>query len=243
MSASILPINCVDLFCGLGGLTHGMIRGGINVVAGFDVDPECRFPYEENNEASFVEADVRNVRGVDITSLLGGGKYTLLSGCAPCAPFSTYSRKGRRSRKDIKWDLLRDFGRLVTETHPDFVTMENVPQLADHPVFAEFLAGLDGYYIWWNIVDCVKYGVPQTRKRLVLLASLLGQIFLVPPSLINESNAPTVRKAIGHLPPIVAGKSDSNDALHCSSALSMLNLQRIRASKPGGTWRDWAQLA
>ena len=170
--------------------------------------------------------------------MFGDSKLRLLAGCAPCQPFSTYSRKGRRVRNDTKWGLVSDFGRLVKETQPDFVTMENVPQILDHQVFKNFLEDLQGYEIWYRVVECVDYGVPQTRRRLVLIASRLNKIELLPPNSSERHNA-TVRQAISHLPALAAGYSDPNDPLHTASSLSELNLRRIRASEPGGTWRDW----
>ena len=232
-------ITCIDLFCGLGGLTYGLSRGGVRVVAGIDIDCQCRYPYERNNAARFIEANVRELSGDDLRALWEGGATTLLAGCAPCQPFSTYSRKGRPSRCDNKWDLIVDFGRLVQEATPDFVTVENVPQLADHQVFQHFLSTLEEYHVWWDIVHCSDYGVPQTRKRLVLLASRLGEIALLPPRLIDEQGATTVRQTISQLPPLEAGDSDPSDPLHSASSLSVTNLQRIRASRPGGTWREW----
>lgn len=232
-------ISCVDLFCGLGGLTHGLNRGGINVVAGIDVDAQCKFPYEHNNAAKFVERDVHELSGDDLRALWTGGEHTLLAGCAPCQPFSTYSRKGRQKREDTKWDLVADFGRLIRESQPDFVTMENVPQLLDHKVLDGFLKSLSGYHIWHKAIECADYGVPQTRKRLVLLASRLGPVELLPPSLINKRGRPTVRAAISHLRPLTAGQTDPKDRLHSACKLSDLNLRRIKASKQGGTWRDW----
>jgi DNA (cytosine-5)-methyltransferase 1 len=231
-------IRCIDLFCGLGGLTHGLIKGGIEVVAGIDIEPQCRFPYESNNNALFVEQDVSALSGSQVADIFGDGKLRLLAGCAPCQPFSTYSRKGRQERQDTKWVLVSDFGRLVRETQPDFVTMENVPQLLEHEVFKDFLKALEGYATSFSIVDCVQYGVPQTRKRLVLLASRFGAVELVPP-IFSRRSCTTVREAISHLPALAAGCSDPNDALHTASSLSDLNLRRIRASKPGGTWHDW----
>jgi DNA (cytosine-5)-methyltransferase 1 len=231
-------ISCVDLFCGLGGLTHGLIRGGIQVVAGIDIDPQCRFPYESNNDAVFIKQDVSVLSGAELSDIFGDGKLRLLAGCAPCQPFSAYSRKGRQERQDTKWVLVSDFGRLVRETQPDFVTMENVPQLLEHEVFKDFLKELEGYATWWSVVDCVQYGVPQTRKRLVLLASRLGAVELLPP-ISSRGFCTTVSEAISHLPALAAGCSDPNDALHAASSLSDLNLRRIRASKPGGTWHDW----
>ncbi len=233
-------ITCVDLFCGLGGLTHGLNRGGVRVVVGVDVDPHCRFSYEENNRAEFILRDVRELTGADLKAYWAGGGYSLLAGCAPCQPFSTYSRKTRKTATDSadsKWELIADFGRLVHEAQPDFVTMENVPQLLDHSVFGEFLSALAGYHVWHSVIDCVKYGIPQSRKRLVLLASKLGPLSLSPPP--ADGRLKTVREAISHLPPLDAGITDPQDRLHTASRLSPLNLRRIRASLPGGTWRDW----
>jgi DNA (cytosine-5)-methyltransferase 1 len=234
-------IACVDVFCGVGGLTHGLAKGGVQVIAGIDVDPECRFPYETNNEARFLELDIREVSGTQLRALWGNDRYSLLAGCAPCQPFSTYGRrKGRRSSKK-KWGLVAEFGRLVKESNPDFVTMENVPQLVGHGVFAEFVSSLSDYQVWWEVIDCTRYGVPQTRKRLVLLASRLGPIRMVPPAMPIDEKAdePTARKAIFGLKPLRAGEYDPNDSLHAACRLSKLNLRRIMASKPGGTWRDW----
>ncbi|NEO97666.1 MAG: DNA cytosine methyltransferase [Symploca sp. SIO2E9] len=228
----------IDLFCGVGGLTHGLIKGGVRVIAGVDLERQCSFPYEKNNDSIFIERDVSQLTGNDLANIFGDSQLRLLAGCAPCQPFSTYSLKGRRVRNDTKWGLVSDFGRLVKETQPDFVTMENVPQLLDHQVFKDFLKDLKGYEIWYRIVDCVHYGVPQTRRRLVLIASRLGTIELLPPNL-SENHHATVRQAISNLPALTAGCSDPNDPLHTASSLSELNLRRIKASKPGGTWRDW----
>jgi DNA (cytosine-5)-methyltransferase 1 len=231
-------VDCIDLFCGLGGLTHGLIRGGIRVIAGIDIDPQCRFPYEINNNAVFIEQNVRDLSGCELANIFGDRKLRLLAGCAPCQPFSNYSRKGRQKRDDMKWSLVSDFGRLVQEINPEFVTIENVPQLADHEVFEDFLTILKDYSTSWSIVDCAQYGVPQTRRRLVLLASRLGSIELVSPDSFGQ-RCMTVREAICHLPALKAGCSDPDDTLHSASSLSDINLRRIKASKPGGTWRDW----
>jgi DNA (cytosine-5)-methyltransferase 1 len=231
-------ISCIDLFCGVGGLTHGLVKGGIRVIAGIDIDPQCRFPYEINNSTSFVEKNISQLQASEVIDLFGNSQLKLLAGCAPCQPFSTYSQKSRNSRKDYEWELVGDFGRLVKDVQPDFVTMENVPQVLSHKVFRDFLEDLKGYEISCNVVECVSYGVPQTRKRLVLLASRFGAIDIAPPNF--SKNCPTtVRQVLAHLPTISAGTSDPNDPLHAASALNQLNMMRIRASKPGGTWRDW----
>lgn len=228
-------IYAVDLFCGVGGLTHGLIEGGIKVLAGVDLDSQCCFPYQKNNNSIFIERDVSQISREELSQMFGNAKFRLLAGCAPCQPFSTYSQKRRGFRKDKQWELVSDFGRLVKETQPEFVTMENVPQILGHKVFKKFLKDLDGYETWYRVIQCDDYGVPQTRKRLVLIASRLGSIELLPPAGLKA----TVRDAIFNLPVLAAGCSDPKDLLHRASSLSELNLRRIKASHPGGTWRDW----
>jgi len=235
--SAIPRITAVDLFCGVGGLTHGLARGGVQVAAGVDIDPSCRYAFEANNSATFLERDVDQLEASEVEKFFDCGDVTLLAGCAPCQPFSTYSRSGRNSEYESQWPLVLAFGRLVKKIKPDLVTMENVPQLMDHAVFNRFLGDLRGYKKWWSIVDCNSFGIPQTRKRLVLLASRLGSEELRLQA-FNEQEA-TVRHAISTLPPIRAGERDPSDALHVAPLLSEINMQRIRASRPGGTWRDW----
>lgn len=201
------------------------------------MDRTCRFPYETNNDARFIHKDVKDLQSSDIAGLFDGQSLRLLAGCAPCQPFSTYSRKSRLERPDLNWELVGEFARLVRELRPDFVSMENVPQLADHAVFMEFVRALDGYSVSWRVEDCVRHGIPQTRKRLVLVASLLGPINVEAQD--ADQNPITVRDAIAHLPKLEAGDTDASDPLHVAPRLSEINLRRIRASRPGGSWRDW----
>ncbi len=234
-------IACVDLFCGAGGLTHGFILEGLPVVAGIDLDPACRYPYEENNgQAKFVERDVGHVTVDEIKGLFGDADLTILAGCAPCQPFSTYAQRYELDGKDGKWGLLYQFARLAEGSMPDVITMENVPTVAKHEVFHDFVGTLNslGYRVWYDVVDSSCYGVPQMRRRMVLLASRHGDIRMIPPT---HEKPKTVKQAIGHLRPLTAGESAPRDKLHVSSTLSFTNLRRIKASRPGGTWRDWPE--
>jgi DNA (cytosine-5)-methyltransferase 1 len=141
---------------------------------------------------------------------------------------------------DHKWGLLYEFQRIAKGVIPDIVTMENVPTINRHKVFSDFVKALKrlGYEVWHDVVDCAAYGVPQSRKRMVLLASLHGTINLIEP-IRDKLRYKTVRQTIGKLRAINAGESDKKDKMHVASALSTKNMDRIRASKPGGTWRDW----
>ena len=231
----------IDLFCGIGGLTKGLSLSGISVTAGIDIDASCRFAYEKNNNAKFINGDVTSINGEQIESLYPENVIRILVGCAPCQPFSKYTNRYRKTGStDNKWGLLYSFSRLIQEITPEIISMENVPELENKSVFDDFVSTLRKlkYHISWTIVYCPDYGVPQSRKRLVLLASLLGEINLIAP-LYNAENSPTVRKAIGHLPVLKNGEQDTNDPLHISCRLSKLNLKRIKQSVPGGTWRDW----
>lgn len=234
-------VHAVDLFCGAGGLTCGLRQAGIKVKAGVDLEARCEYAYAHNNKAKFIARSVVDLKGEDISRLNGHADYTLLAGCAPCQAFSAYNQKATNT--DPRWNLLDQFGRLVEESKPDFVTMENVPQLAKKDVFEAFLAKLAacGYHTPdWKVVKCEEYGLPQRRHRLVLLASRLGPIKVLSPEEFGAAPR-TVRQTIGALPPVAAGEIGEDDPLHSTRALTPINLERIRASRPGGTWRDWPE--
>jgi DNA (cytosine-5)-methyltransferase 1 len=238
---SSVGIKAVDLFCGAGGLTRGLEAAGISVISGVDIDPACEYAFTANNRAGFLLKSVEDIVVSDFTEAFRGAPFTLLAGCAPCQPFSTYSQ-GKAGSKDKRWNLLNHFARLVKEVEPDLVTMENVPRLEKQTVFAKFVSELkqNGYFVFHKIVDCADYGVPQRRQRLVLLASKHGPIEMIDPT-VKSGKYKTVRDAIEKLPRLKAGGICSADLLHQTSELSQLNLKRIRASKAGGTWRDWDQ--
>lgn len=232
-------IEAVDLFCGAGGLTAGLRQARVRVRVGYDIDEACRYAYEWNNGARFVNQDVGQVTADDINALfIEPNSVKLLAGCAPCQPFSTYNQ-GRDTTKDKKWPLLGAFARLIKQVRPELVTMENVPDVTKHAIYHEFVDTLkeEGYHVWGSTVSCVDYGLPQSRRRHVLLASKLGPISLTPPTHLLKPV--TVKRAIGHMPPLVAGEKSPEDPLHKAARLSELNMLRMRASRPGGSWRDW----
>ncbi len=229
------------MFCGVGGMTNGFIEEGLDVVAGLDIDPSCRYAYEKNNGSQFIQADIQNITGESIISLYPKDGLKILIGCAPCQPFSIYNRKKKNSKyKDLKWKLIDQFLRVIRETNPDVVSMENVPKLIKTRIFGRFIKGLEaeGYHVSSSIVYCPNYGIPQKRRRLVLLASRLGEIKLVEPTHTADIY-PTTKDAIGGLPPVKCGEVCPTDPLHRSRVLGELNLKRIKATPAGGDWRDW----
>ncbi len=238
-------VKVVDLFCGVGGLTHGLVLEGLDVVAGVDNDEACRSAFEKNNRSRFIHKDIAKFRTRELLDLFGDADVRVLVGCAPCQPFSSLGRRatqGSDARK--RWYPLYRFMNLIRSTDPHVVSMENVPELSDtskYPVFGEFVRLLErrGYHVAFEKVDASRYGVPQRRRRLVLLASRLGAIELVSAT-HDADRLVTVRQTIGDLPPIEDGESHEADALHRSSKLSPLNRRRIAATPhDGGGAKDW----
>lgn len=234
----------VDLFCGIGGLSYGLKTVGFHILAGYDLDWTCQYAYETNTGGKFNYRDVNTITGEEINKLYSKRKNTIrvLAGCAPCQPFSSYAFKNKQKDPN-KYDLLYQFGRLVEEVRPDIVTMENVTQILNFkakPVLQDFIDKLKslGYSVDARPVYCPDYGIPQTRKRLVLLASKLGDIKLIPPT-HDKAHYITLREIIGNLPPLADGETSPNDPLHRAKSLTPINKQRIKATPYGGSWRDW----
>lgn len=228
-------ILAVDVFCGIGGLTHGLRAAGIDVVVGIDIDPSCRYAYETNNfEATFLEADIKDISFNELKPYYKESAFTALVGCAPCQPFSAHTR---RTAVADNCELVGHFSRLIQEGTPDVVSMENVQGLAKHESFLYLLSVLDdlNYDVDFGILNFFQYGVPQRRRRLVMIASRQGQVRLPKPTVYTKNVADYIRD----LNPISAGETSSTDPAHASLPLSTTNLARIRQSKPGGSWKDW----
>lgn len=236
-----MEIIVVDAFCGVGGLTHGFVLEEITVVAGIDSDTSCQYAYEHNNpDAKFIHTRIEDLATDNIRALYPERCISVLVGCAPCQPFSLYTKKHKAV--DAKWKLLETFGDLIQAVQPDIIAMENVAELKHFKggqIYQDFRDRLGATYtVTDSIVYCPDYGIPQKRRRLVMFASKFGAITLVAPTHTPEKYC-TVEHAIKDLPPIAAGETWLDDPLHRASALSELNLRRIKQSPPGGTWRDW----
>ena len=242
LSETKIKIKVVDLFCGIGGLTHGLQSEGLEVVAGIDNDKTCQFGFEYNNNSNFILQDIHKIKVDDLVELFGEDEETIkvLVGCAPCQPFSKLNKK-TTTKDDL--EPIEKFAQLIAEYRPDIVSMENVPGLSNsnkYPVFDKFLETLtnNGYQFTYEIVNLSEYGVPQRRRRLVLLASLHGKIKLIPKT--HKDHPITVRDTISNLEPIMHGEISSNDPLHRSRKLSPKNYMRIRATPHnGGSISSW----
>jgi DNA (cytosine-5)-methyltransferase 1 len=248
-------MRAIDCFCGAGGLTRGLLDAGVLVVAGFDIDGRCKKTYERNNRpVKFYRADVSSIDPTTLWEILGSRRATdlLLAGCSPCQPFSQHKNgnQGDAQRNargtDPDSTLLGAFARLVGTIKPGQVLIENVPGLtrvrgfSTYRRFVRLLLGL-GYNISEEVLDAKNFGVPQTRRRYVLIA-IRGRPAAPPeptfgPGLTSYS---TVRDAISHFPPIRAGERHHFVPNHEAAALSDINLRRLsHTPHDGGDRRAW----
>jgi DNA (cytosine-5)-methyltransferase 1 len=205
-------LRAIDLFSGCGGLTLGLRKAGFRVLGAIEKDAAAAETYKANHSQVKVwRRDIRRVPAVEImrSFKLCSGELDLLAGCPPCQGFSTLrTRNGATRNRDQRNDLVYDMLRFVRVLRPKAVMMENVPRLKDRQPFRDFCATLRklGYELNWDVRDAASYGVPQRRKRLILLA---GRGFAIP--FARPSNRrKTVREAIGFL----AKAGASGDSLH-----------------------------
>lgn len=244
MGTHVMNMEVIDLFCGIGGLSMGFRAQGFDVRAGVDLDRSCKYAYETNVGGQFIGESIADLSANRIAKLFSAAPgHRILVGCAPCQPFSMYSGRYRQRESDAqrekRWELLNEFARLIEETKPDVVSMENVVRVSVHPAFREFILRLEnvGYIVSYFKVRAQDYGVPQRRTRLVLFASRHGKVELTKPT---HAMAPvTVRQAISALPPIQAGTAWPTDRLHKSRGVGERNLKRLRATREGGSWKEW----
>ncbi len=237
---NLKKIEVIDLFSGVGGLTYGLRKSGLSVLAGLDNDVSCGYAYEKNNGAKFISTDISKFDFRKLKKIYSKGSIRVLVGCAPCQPFSSHSFKLHKNEKDERWNLLDHFVRGIKVLKPDIVSMENVRGVTKTEIFKNFVNELKklGYSVDWKVVYAPDYGVPQNRSRLILLASKLGKINI--PKKTHEKNKYiTVGDVISDLPKINAGETSKQDHLHQAKKLEPINHKRISQSKPGGTWHDW----
>lgn len=239
-------IKAVDFFCSAGGVTCGFKQAGIDVLGGIDIDPACQVTYEKNNNAKFLLEDVSSLEKKSISETFGITKNQddlIFVGCSPCQYYSNI--KTDKSKSEDTRLLLADFQEFVDYYRPGYVFIENVPGLDKKPEsplgqFKTFLAD-NGYVFDEAILNAKYYGVPQNRRRYVLIANRLKKDIKLPRE--DRKNIKTVKEAIGDLTkyfPILHGTKDPTLFMHSSALLSQINLKRIKITPHnGGGRRDW----
>jgi DNA (cytosine-5)-methyltransferase 1 len=195
--------KAIDLFCGAGGLSEGLRQAGFNVIGAVELDPLACRTYKLNHKPMKLwEMDITCLSGPAIMKALNleVGELDLLAACPPCQGFSTMRTKnGTCWNRDSRNDLIFDVLRLIRATKPKCAMLENVPGLAENQRFLVFRKGMEslGYRVKWDVLNAVDFAVPQRRRRLVLLASRLGE----PEFASKAPRLRTVREFIGALPP------------------------------------------
>lgn len=246
--------SAVEIFSGGGGLAVGLRDAGFNTVAAVELEPHAAATFKANHPSVQVfRQDVRTVTGAMLAPL-AGGRVDVLAACPPCQGFSTLTSKWRK--EDERNALVSEVGRLADELRPSAIMMENVPGLAQKgkPLFEALLRQLEGlgYETNWSVLQVADYGVPQQRRRLVMLAGLGFKISMPKKthSRTCEDGLPcwrTVRDAIyGMDEPITfvdAKERGGAQAVewHVVRQLSPENMERLKHARPGGNWSDFPE--
>ena len=167
----------IELFAGCGGLSTGFLDAGLAVRAGFEIDRRAVDAFDYNHAyrgcRGYV-ADLALAQGDNLLAEAGLGKVDFVIGGPPCQPFSVVGK--RRGLDDARGDLLKHFGRLIGELRPSALLFENVPNLAsmaDGAILDQLLRGLRalGYAVEARVLYAAEFGVPQNRKRLVVIGT------------------------------------------------------------------------
>ena len=244
-------LTAIDLFAGGGGLTVGLKRAGFKVVTAIEAEAHACATYATNHpDVDLIRRDIKDVSARDSRTPLTKVPIDLVAGCPPCQGFTslTYKYRGEDKRNLLMFEMMR----FVQDLKPRAIMMENVPGLIRRgaPLFKEFTRKLKnwGYRLEYGILNAADYGVPQWRRRLVLLGGLGFPISL--PSPTHSKNGEnglepwrTVKDAISHMEEPVTLQDARNTGSpqernwHVTRSLSAKNIKRIKVAKPGLTWR------
>ncbi len=240
--------TAIDLFSGAGGLTVGLKRAGFKVVAAVEIDEDAVNTYQANHpEVRVFHKDIRELKGVEILEATRVKKINLIAGCPPCQGFSKLTDKNKK--EDPRNRLVIEMARIVEELEPEICMMENVPGLDGRgsPLLKRFESKLEslGYVINKKVLQMADYGVPQSRRRLVLLAGRGFKVDLPEPTHARNSDNSLrqwipLRKVLSKISkPILYSKAKLNGSpqkygWHVIRDLKPISMKRLKYLKPGG---------
>lgn len=242
-------IVLADFFSGCGGTARGFADAGVRPVFATDWDEEAVETFRLNfPTVKAVQRDIRELRVDEVVSVMppADEAVRLLAGCAPCQPFAGH--RNAATGEDERSNLVLELLRFVEALCPQLIFVENVPGMRraskSNGPLTEFIEVLEKtHHVALDTISCADYGVPQTRSRLVLIASSidLGEIKFPVPTHGPTTEQPhmTVRDAIDSLPRDVDGPDAANVSSHRAMRLSPLNRRRIKATSEGGDRREW----
>ena len=241
-------VRVFDLFCGAGGLSYGLFKAGFKIVGGLDKFDYAAYTFESEFKVRVIKEDAFRISPEEL--YYSAGSFDVLAGCPPCQGFSSI-RVSRFGPEDIRNDLVLYYARVVEKAKPAAVFFENVPRVVKDARFAYLLKVLseNGYSYDYRILNAADYGVPQRRKRLVLIAVRGVRKVELPEPDHGAPDSPAVRKgvlppwktvrdAIGDLPPVEDGECHPSDSLHCAKKLNPHYKEIIRHVPKNGGSRD-----
>ena len=246
-----MALTAIDVFAGAGGLTVGLKRAGFHVVAAVEREYHSFATYKANHpEVKCLKQDIETVSGADLQRFAGTERIDLLAGCPPCQGFTSLTAKYKH-KEDPRNALILEMARLAEAIRPQAIMMENVPGLTQKggALYDQLRSRLQalGYRLTEGVLQVADYGVPQLRRRFVLLG---GRGFEIALPDATHSGTPTgnlapwrtVRDAIEDMPEpasLAAAKANGHverSDWHVVRDLSPKNVERIRAAQAGNTW-------
>ena len=235
-------LKAVDFFCSGGGMSSGMQSAGIKILAGIDYDNSCKETYEANIKgAKFIHADVFEYQETELENELNlqrNDDDLIMIGCSPCQFWSIINTK--REKSDKSKSLLIEFKRFVEYFNPGYVVVENVPSVLrrkDESGLEDFILWLEdhGYAVHHGVHNVMEYGVPQSRRRLTLIANRVNNNVLEPIKYAGKLK--TVYDTIGGhngFPKVEAGHRDETEFMHTVAGLKQINIDRLNLTEKNG---------
>jgi len=241
-------LTAIDLYSGAGGTSLGLVRAGFDIRAALDINKEANITYKNNIAITPIEKGAEDITPKEILKMARAkrGEIDLVVGCPPCQGFTRLNKKRRR---DSRNKLVEIFGKLATGLSPPCIVFENVPRVAKSKYFHEFRRILTnrGYCHSYKILDAADYGVPQHRRRLMLVATKWR--FGPPPGFPKQTHSSpktaerkgllpwmTAKDAIFDLPPIGPGECHPHIPNHRAMNVTSRVLKIIKSvPKNGGS--------
>lgn len=223
-------IDVLDFFCCAGGMTLGFasLSEYYHILGGIELNPVSMAAYHANYHTEMLNADISKITpdarlirekfGIEANSQ----RPLVIIGCAPCQGFSAHRKKDYGNPEDERNTLIGYFSEIAVSLNPDYVVMENVPEILEgkyrnHYDEAKQVFSQHGYKVTQRVYNAAVFGVPQARRRAIVVASK-NPDFELPDGLLAENEFKTVRDAMGDLPPIDVNHQNPTDPLHRCSA-------------------------
>lgn len=235
-----MKYNCIDLFCGAGGMSYGFEKAGFNTIFAVEFNNVYAETYKLNFKNTKVHVgDIKDISDDEIKSIGKNNKVDIIIGGPPCQGFSIAGNIGRKFLDDERNHLFLEYVRFVKILQPKMFVLENVASLVKHnkgKTIKEIVECFEncGYSIQYKVLNAVNYNVPQERRRVFVIGTKEGYVFQYP---IESKNEITIKEAIGDLPKIESGEKSDID-LHEAMSHSKQMLEKMKFVKDGGDRND-----